>query len=176
MSGHEQLSLRLKRVMFRYIEEEVGNRLETDGPIKPIVTTTLHIPSDEPKTVAVTSMNRRIDKADRAQIKEDLGPLVSNKAMKSAKINPPPEIFDPFQRLGLKPGIIGPFVNISPVEPAPLDSWYYLREEDKAKTPVEVALSFCDSLILRGEDFNKLLAAYQQKFLGGVACRTIAAG
>lgn len=144
-----------KRAFLEQRIDEISSRLNTAGAIiHPVSTVTLRIsPNGSGSTyLLITSVDRKIDSLAKKFIARKLG--FSNKTIKRAEINPN-DGWDPSYELGIRPGIIGPFL---PQKVAlKLDGMFYLESQLSPFTPVEVALSVDASLITSKEVFEKML-------------------
>lgn len=185
--SHDPMNLREKEYMFADIQPQVSATLNTDAPIKPIKTLTIHFPGQIPAVVAVTGLDEVADRAVRIEIAKDLTQSrggetreeqdkrkVSMTSVKNARVNLQTEDFDISDVFGLKPGAIGPLVEkLSPK----LEAWYYVNKRGvDPSTPVELALSLRDSVIMPKEAFEAFMRDYEREFLTNPTFREIQLG
>lgn len=164
---HDPMTLQQKAEMFAEIHDEVTTSLESKGNILPVKTVTLHNGKSPRFVLAVTTLGSQVDNKMKAAIAANLteasGVPVATKLVKGGRINPPKEVFDASLMLGLEPGVIGPLVTRSNMDR--VTRWYYVDEGQDQKTPVELALSQTDSLIMQKDAFERLLTDYEREFL-----------
>lgn len=150
-------SLAKKYELFEPLLPEVASFFDTDKALRPVKTVTLtNTTGNTPLRVLVTGVGKQIDGVARRFIGSDLG--VSNKAMKAAVINSV-DGWDPTIELGTKPGIIGPFLPRRALEN--LHGFYYLEDDLSESTPVDIALSDVESLVVTKAVFEEFMYYYQ---------------
>ncbi len=157
---HEPVgSIPEKRAVLAAHQEQIAPVMGLETP-KPVKTVTLKIGAEDPVRVVVTSLDRNIDKAAKAAIAQDLG--LPNSALKNMVINPE-DGWDPYLHLGALPGVIGPFM--MPRGNDHISRCYFLQDDTSAQAPIEVAMSYFESLILQRGTFERLMRDYEDQFI-----------
>jgi hypothetical protein len=146
---------------------QYGKRFQTkEQPAEPLRTVTVNFedPTGDNGLVLVSSVGHGdfiTDTLMESMAFNLWGPSTSNQ-LKNASVND--STLDTVAKLGLVPGIVGPFINEAYVPK--VRKIFYVRDPDKGPNePVEIALSPFDSLVLRKVDFEKMLLAYGKKHL-----------
>lgn len=149
---------------------QIAATLGSTEPLRPVRTVTLGLRTEPALTpVMVTTLGVSVSKETRRAIADDLN--ASSAAAKNATINPELLRWDPALFLAIMPGLVGPF--IEPVMKGSVVAWYYIQDGVSETAPVEIAVSFTDSLIMQREAFEEILKEYDQAFLGGNFYRRI---
>lgn len=153
---------REKTVHLEQHAETIADTLNTSEPLRSVRTVTLALKTELVLTpVMITTLGGSVEKDTRRAIATDLN--ASNPASKNATLNPELIKWDPALFLGMMPGIVGPFVD--PWFARSVAAWYYLPEDVTATAPVEIAISFTDSLIVQKQAFEVLLGEYEKRVL-----------
>ena len=149
---------------------QIAATLGSAEPLRPVRTVTLGLKTEAALTpVMVTTLGVSVSKETRRAIVTDLN--VSSAAAKNATINPELIKWDPALFLAIMPGLVGPF--IEPVMKGSVAVWYCLQDGVSETDPVEIAVSFTDSLVVQRRTFEHLLQEYDKAFLGGNFYRRI---
>ncbi len=114
-------------------------------------------PGRKPVLVTAATNDPFIDKATKVTIGKDFG--LSAKKAKDTSINDPE--FDAPIWLGMSPGIVCPF--IPPGLAVPIKGFYYLQRDLPPTTPVEIAISPLESLVMRRGPFERMLENFMHK-------------
>lgn len=162
---HRPLDLTEKEAMFSLARAAIAEKIGSNEPTRPVKTVTLSLPTEGSSSpyVAITSLAQQINNPVRRAVADSLG--ISPKVVKAARFNPP-EIDAPVT-LGLQAGVVGPFLPLAAAER--IRAWFYLRGDTSEATPVEIAVSQKDSLIIQRQGFESLIADYNKDFLQGYA-------
>ena len=125
-----------------------------DIPVMPVKTVTIRIypESDLPPLYMLVAGigDFQLNRNDKKRIGGIVG--LTNTAMTTrSRINPPE--FDTIERLGLPPGVVGPFFNSN----YEIDLIYLRDNESSPESLVGIATSLTDTLVLRKDIFETLL-------------------
>ena len=145
-----------------HVKKAVSPHFGTGQEVRPVRTVTIKFPHTErDKYVGVTTLSDSISDEVRRNVAACLG--LSKASRKGAKINPSFEEFDPTLRLGLTPGIIGPF--LTSAQANTVDGWFYDGSLETPDQPVEIALDYWNSLIVRKVAFEDIMRSYTDWFV-----------
>lgn len=162
--------LRDKRAYLESVRDEIATIMGTALSPRALITVTLTFATTVgPCRFLLGGVGRRIDNKVKAYVATDaanqLGIDITNKQIKGAVINPA-DGWNPSVGIGLEPGIIGPLLEEVPDRSV---LGYFMLAEDAAEvapeTPVEIALSQTESLILPYEALAPLLSCAQAAFV-----------
>lgn len=141
---------------------EIAQTFGTAEPLRSVKTVTLGFKRGAAITpIMITTLGANVSKDTKRGIAEDLD--VSNAVAKDATINPDLLKWDPALTLGLMPGLVSPF--FEPQFQYSVAAWYYVKDKTPQDVPVEIAVSFIESLLIQRKTFEGLLKVYEGAYL-----------